>query len=312
MLVNLATILAPAVEGGYGVACFNVFGWEDARAVVDAAEQTGAPVILAASLDFTQFVPVEVIAGMFRSLGEAAAVPVCAHLDHGYEINAILRAMDAGFTSVMYDGSQLPLEANIAGTKRVAAYAHAAGCSVEAEIGSVPYSEGRAHIKSELTDAKEAVILANESNLDAMAISIGNIHRLRMPAATIDFGLLAKIEASVSVPLVIHGTSGIFEADIARLARTRVAKFNIGTCIRQAFAKGLRETLAAHLDRFDRLEIMRGVMPYVTHEAQRVICLLGWKNDRADRDASKEDAPGASMLADPSGDLKVGSDFPVS
>jgi fructose-bisphosphate aldolase class II len=278
MLVNLANILAPAVEGGYGVGCFNVFGWEDARAVVDAAEQIGAPVVLAANLDFTQFVPVEVIASMFLALGKAAAVPVCAHLDHAYEINDVLRAVDAGFTSVMYDGSQLPLEANIAGTKRVAAYAHAAGCSVEAEIGSVPYSEGRAHIRSELTDPKQAVMLASESNLDAMAISIGNVHRLSTPAATIDFELLANIEALVSVPLVIHGTSGIFERDIARLVTTRVAKFNIGTCIRKAFGKGLRETLSVSLDLFDRLEIMKGVMPYITQEAKRMMRLLGWKN----------------------------------
>ena len=82
MLVNLATILAPAVTGGYGVAAFNVFGWEDARAVVDAAEETTAPVILAASLDFTRFMPVELIAAMFRALGQSAQVPVCAHLDH--------------------------------------------------------------------------------------------------------------------------------------------------------------------------------------------------------------------------------------
>jgi len=188
----------------------------------------------------------------------------------------------------MYDGSQLPLEANIAGTKRVAAYAHAAGCSVEAEIGSVPYSEGRTHIRSELTDLKEAVIFAKESNLDAMAISIGNVHRLRTPAATIDFELLANIEASVPVPLVIHGTSGIFERDIARLAKTRVAKFNIGTCIRQAFGKGLRETLSASLDLFDRLEIMKRLMPYITQEAKRMMRLLGWRDDRAGLDAIKE------------------------
>ena len=95
--------------------------------MVDAAEEVGAPVILAASVDFIRFMPLRLIAAMFRALGEAAAVPVCAHLDHTYEIDAVLRGVDAGFTSVMYDGSQLPLEENIAGTSRVAAYAHAAG-----------------------------------------------------------------------------------------------------------------------------------------------------------------------------------------
>jgi fructose-bisphosphate aldolase, class II len=276
MLVDLATILAPAASGAYGVACFNVFGWEDARAVVDAAEETAAPVILAASLDFTRFMPVELIAAMFRSLGESVGVPLCAHLDHTYEIEAVLRGVDAGFTSVMYDGSSLPLDDNIAGTKRIAAYAHAAGCSVEAEIGSVPYAEGRDHIKSELTDVESAIRLAAESDLDAMAISIGNIHRLKSPGATIDFNRLAAIEAEVTVPLVIHGTSGIFDEDIAKLARTRVAKFNIGTTVRQAFGRGLRDTLHRHPDRFDRLEIMRDVMPGVTREAVRMIRLLGW------------------------------------
>jgi fructose-bisphosphate aldolase, class II len=277
MLVNLATILAPAVKGGYGVACFNVFGWEDARAVVDSAEETGAPVILAANLDFRHFMPIEIIVGMLRALGEGAKVPVCVHLDHSCEIEEVLRAIDAGFTSVMYDGSQLPIEANIAGINRVAEYAHAAGCSVEGEIGSVPYAEGRAHIKSELTDLSQAVRLASESDLDAMAISVGNVHRLRRPGATIDFSRFAEIRARVAIPLAIHGTSGVCETDITRLARSGAAKFNIGTAIRQAYGRGVRETLVAHPDRFDRLEIMRDVMPVISGQAKHMILLLGWK-----------------------------------
>lgn len=285
MIVNLATILAPAVTGNYGVAAFNVFGWEDARAVIDAAEETGAPVILAASLDFTRTMPIGLIAAMFRTLAESAKVPVCAHLDHCYEIDAVLRAVDAGFTSVMYDGSPLPLADNIAGTRQVADYAHRAGCSVEGEIGSVPYAEGRDGIKSELTEVKSAVRLAAESELDALAISIGNIHRLKQPGATIDFERLGVIEASVRVPLVIHGTSGIFPDDLRRLARTRVAKFNVGTTLRQAFGRGLRETLDHHPDRFDRLEIMRDATPVMTREAVRMIRLLGWSGGQI-REAS--------------------------
>jgi fructose-bisphosphate aldolase class II len=279
VLVNLAKILGPAADADYSVACFNVFGWEDARAVVDAAGQLGAPVILAASLDFRKSMPMEVIASMLRSLADSAPVPVCVHLDHTYEIAELLRAVDLGFTSVMYDGSQLPLEDNIAGARRVADYAHAAGCSIEAEIGSVPYAEGRAYIKSELTEVRDAIRLCGECRLDALAISVGNVHRLKAPAAVIDFDRLAQIAASVSVPLVIHGTSGIFEEDIVRLARTRVAKFNIGTVLRQAFGRGLKETLARYPDRFDRLEIMGGVMPAVSREAARMIRLLGWRGD---------------------------------
>lgn len=277
MLVNLKNILAPAVAGGYSVACFNVFGWEDGQAVVDAAVELAAPVIIAANLDFRRFMPLEVIAPMFRTLAERAPTPVCVHLDHTYDLDEVLRAVDVGFTSVMYDGSQLPLEDNIAGTRRVADYAHAAGCSVEAEIGSVPYSEGRTHIKAELTRLEDAVRLARESGLDAMAISVGNVHRLKKPDAKIDFALLAQIAASVTVPLVIHGASGIVDEDIGRLVRAGVAKFNIATVLRQAFGRGLRETLASYPDRFDRIEIMEGVMPSVTSEAKRVIRLLGYE-----------------------------------
>jgi fructose-bisphosphate aldolase class II len=276
MLVNLAKILAPAVDGGYSVACFNVFGWEDARAVADAAIELQAPVILAVNLDFRRFMPIEAICVMLRSLAESASVPVCVHLDHTYDIPEVLRAVDLGFSSVMYDGSQLKLEENIAGARRVAQYAHAAGCSVEAEIGSVPYAEGRAHIKSELTEVSDALRFAQESGIDAMAVSVGNVHRLQVPGATIDYGRLAEIHASVEVPLVIHGTSGLFDEDIVRLTRARVAKFNIGTVLRQAFGRGLRETLARYPDRFDRLDIMRDAMPAVSREAMRMIHLLGW------------------------------------
>jgi fructose-bisphosphate aldolase, class II len=281
MLVNLATILAPAIDADYSVACFNVFGWEDAQAVVDAATQLGAPVILAATLDFRRSMPVDVIAVMLRSLAQRAPVPVCVHLDHTYDADEVMRAVDLGFSSVMFDGSPLPLEQNIAGTRRVARYAHAAGCSVEAEIGSVPYAEGRAHIKAQITEVDDAVRLAGESGLDAMAVSVGNIHRLTTPSAVIDFARLAQISAQVQVPLVIHGTSGIREQDVARLVRTRVAKFNIGTVLRQAFARGLRNSLDRHAERFDRLEIMADAMPAASLEAKRMIRLLGWRESAA-------------------------------
>ncbi len=275
MLANLATVLSGAAERRRAVACFNVFGWEDARAVVDAATQLGTPVILAANLDFRRSMPVEVIAVMLRSLAQGAPVPVCAHLDHTYDVDEVLRGVDLGFSSVMFDGSQLPLSENIAATASVVQYAHAADCSVEAEIGSVPYAEGRAHIKSELTEVGDAVRLATESGLDALAVSVGNVHRLNTPGAVIDFERLAQIAAAVSVPLVIHGTSGISDQDIQRLAGARVAKFNIGTRVRQAFGRGLRHALSRDAARFDRLDIMADVMPIVADEAMRVMRLLG-------------------------------------
>jgi fructose-bisphosphate aldolase class II len=280
VLVDLVTILTRP-RPGYGVASFNVFGYEDVRAVAAAAEQVGAPVILAANFDFTRFMPVTLIAAMFRSAAEAASVPVCAHLDHCYDVDEVCRAVDAGFTSVMYDGSQLPLAENISSTRRVVAYAHAKGVSVEGEVGSVPYAEGRDGIKAELTDSREAAEFARQTGVDALAVSVGNIHRLTEPGVTIDFARLAKIEASVSVPLVIHGTSGIRDDDLARLVQTRVAKFNIGTALRQSFGRGLREALGADPGRFDRLAIMGETMTEMTREASRQIRRLGWTEEPA-------------------------------
>jgi fructose-bisphosphate aldolase, class II len=275
VLVDLVSVLARS-RAGHGVAAFNVFGYEDARAVVDAAEELRAPGILAASLDFTRFMPVELIAQMLRRLGEEASVPVCAHLDHCYDVGEVCRAVDAGFTSVMYDGSQLPLAENIAMTRRVVDYAHARSVSVEGEIGSVPYAEGRDAIKAELTDSRAAAELERQSGVDALAVSVGNVHRLRTSGATIDFDRLAEIEKATSVPLVIHGTSGIRNADLARLVRTRVAKFNIGTALRQSFGRGLRSALSADPTRFDRLEIMREVMAEMSREVVRQMRRLGW------------------------------------
>jgi len=283
MLANLKDLVVPAADNPCSVACFSIFGWEDACAVVEAATQMDAPLIFGVGADFRRTMPLEVISTMLRRLAADAPVPICVHLDHCYDLSEVRRAVDAGFTSVMYDGSQLPLADNIAGTRQIAEYAHAAGCSVEGEIGSVPYAEGRAHIKSELSSATDAARLARESGLDALAISVGNVHRLSAPGARVDFDLLHRIESSVSVPLVIHGTSGLYDADIVRLTRTRVAKFNIGTVLRQAFGSSLRETLQRHPHRFDRLEIMSDVMPAVTREARRMIGLLGWPLEGAVR-----------------------------
>lgn len=283
MLANLKDLVVPAAESHYSVACFSIFGWEDACAVVEAATAMNAPLIFGVGADFRRTMPLEVISAMLRRLAADAPVPICVHLDHCYDLSEVQRAVDAGFTSVMYDGSQLPLADNIAGTRQIAEYAHAAGCSVEGEIGSVPYAEGRSHIKSELSGVSDAARLAGESGLDALAISVGNVHRLSAPGATVDYELLGRIEASVPVPLVIHGTSGLYDADIVRLTRTRVAKFNIGTVLRQAFGSSLRETLQRYPARFDRLEIMSDVMPAVTREARRMIGLLGWPLEAAVR-----------------------------
>ncbi|WP_413282981.1 class II fructose-bisphosphate aldolase [Vibrio sp. MA40-2] len=274
MLVNLNEILPDAADGDYAIPCFNVFGYEDGRAIVEAAEESKKPVILACNKDVIDFYGTKDAVSLFKGLAEASSQKIVLHLDHTYEEDIIYRAISAGFSSVMYDGSQLPLEENIRRTRNVAQVAHACNVSVEGEIGSVPYQEGRDHIKSILTDAKEAQRYAEESELDCMALSVGNVHRLTEATSVIDFSLLEQVELLVSKPLVIHGTSGIKDEDILKLKTTRVSKFNIGTCLRQALGNNLRRYMNEEVNKFDRIYFMQKAMPHVRAEALRNIELL--------------------------------------
>ena len=275
MLVNLNDMLPAAANAGHAVACFNVFGNEEVVAVLAAAESLGRGVIIACNKDMASHLGVVGFAGMVRGLAAAASVPVCVHLDHCYEEDTVFAALRAGFTSVMFDGSQLTLEDNIARTARVALVAHAFGASIEGEIGSVPYTEGRDHIRSELTEPSDALAFAQLSGVDAMAISVGNVHRLQTTSTEIDFERVIRIAALTDLPLVIHGTSGIREADLLRLKTLRVAKFNIGTTMRMTFARSLRASLDADPAQFDRLVLMKPVLAALQAEAARVIQVLG-------------------------------------
>ena len=275
MIYNLKDILIPAQDGGYAVACFNVFGYEDALAVVEAAEVRNASVILSINLDMRQFMTMEQIIGMLRPMAEKAKVPVCLHLDHTYEIDIVKQAVDSGFTSVMFDGSQLPISENIASIRDIVSYAHPKGVSVEAEVGSVPYATGRDHIKSAITEVSEALAMEEQGQPDALAISIGNLHRLESGSVAIDLDCFNELEKALSVPLVIHGTSGLEDKDIQMLALRQVAKFNVGTILRKSFGNSLRSTLESNPDLFDRITIMQQVIPNMSSTASKIIRLLG-------------------------------------
>jgi len=274
MLVTLNEILPLASASKGSIPCFNVFGFEDASAIISAAEKLQQPVILATNKDMVEQLGVDVLAGMLLPMIAKSTASICLHLDHCYDEEVVYQAIHAGYSSVMFDGSQLSLSENIRRTKQVVDVAHALGVSVEGEIGSVPYEEGRAHIKSIYTEPEEAARYAQESGLDCMAVAIGNIHRLSTPSCTIDYDRLQKIEALVNVPLVVHGTSGIKEEDLYKLKETCVAKFNVGTSMRQAVGHNLRRLMQEEPDQYDRQYFFKKVMPYMQAEAERVITLL--------------------------------------
>ena len=169
MLVNLHDLLPKVANEDRAVSCINIFGFEDAQAIIAVAEKLNKPVILATNKEMVEQLGVECLAGMLLPLIHRSPADICLHLDHCYEEAIVYQAIDAGYSSVMFDGSQLPLGENIARTRQVVNVAHALGVSVEGEIGSVPYSEGRDHIKTQATVPEEAKQYAEESGIDALA-----------------------------------------------------------------------------------------------------------------------------------------------
>ncbi|MGR3542643.1 MAG: class II fructose-bisphosphate aldolase [Hasllibacter sp.] len=270
-LATLPEVLGPANAEGRAVAGLVVLGWEDARAYVAAAEAEGAPCILQAGPSCRAHTPLPVLGAMFRHLAEGASVPVVAHLDHGASPGECAAALAAGFTSVMFDGSRLPFEENARLTREVAEMARAAGAGSEGEIGFVGYAGGEA---GRGTDPAEAARFAEATGVDAVAVSVGNVHLQERREGGIDWGRLTAIEAALPPrpALVIHGGSGVPPADRCRLAReTRVAKVNIGTELRMAFGDALRGALSAAPDAYDRVGILRATEGPVAAAARAAI-----------------------------------------
>jgi len=254
-LVTLSEVLQPALKHGHAVAGLVTLGWEDMRAYVAAAEAENCPVILQAGPSCREHTPLPILGKMFRHLAEKATVPVVAHLDHGYTAEDCRIAIESGFTSVMFDGSRTPLAQNIDDTASIAEMAHAAGASCEGEIGFVGYAGGEG---SNGTDPEEAAQFARETGVDAMAISAGNVHLQQDKVGGLDEARIRAIEALTTVPLVIHGGSGVPIAQRTALARgSSICKFNIGTELRMVFGDALRKAVNANENRFDRVQILR-------------------------------------------------------
>lgn len=253
-VATLNDVLLPAIVGRYAVAGLVVLGWEDAKAFVEAAEETGLPVILQAGPGCRRHTPVPILGKMFRYLAEQASVPVVCHIDHARTIDDCREGIEHGFSSVMIDGSMLPLSENIALTASVVEAAKAFHVSVEGEVGVVGYVNGAA---SSHTSPADASRFDRETGVDAVAISIGNLHLQTDKAADIDLISLRAIEAVTRVPLVLHGGSGIPSTMRRKLAaESRVKKFNIGTELRMSFGASLRASLAEQPNEFDRIKLL--------------------------------------------------------
>lgn len=275
MIASLEEVLKDSIHQQYAVAAFNIYGYEDAQGCVEAAEELKAPVILAVNRRALEYMPLEVIGPMLEGLAEKASVPVVIHLDHATDYQTIVSALKNGFSSIMFDGSSLPIEENIQQTLEIKKLVHAFGVHIEAEIGRVGYTNYYKEIATEFTNVADASYYYNQTKVDALAVSVGTTHRMETPTAEIDFELIKEIESKVDCPLVLHGASGVPKKDLQRLAKeTNFGKINIGTVIRKAFGDSMRQQMMQDPDVYDRLEIFPQAIDEVRKVAKEYIKLL--------------------------------------
>lgn len=237
MLVTLKEILAIANARGCAVGSFNTPNMAGIRAVIAAAEELNEPVILmhAQVHEEMGLCKMDEIAPVMLFFADRASVPVCVHLDHGTDLDYIKRGLDIGFSSVMYDGSTLDEKLNFANTSIAVGMASACGASVEAEIGSMGARESGAEGgESIYTDPDDAERFARETGIDALACAFGTAHGLYLKQPKLDFDRLKKIASLTSVPLVMHGGSGVSHADYKRVIELGIRKINYYTYMAKA------------------------------------------------------------------------------
>jgi ketose-bisphosphate aldolase len=250
VLVSLKELLTNAAAHHHCIMAFNICNFETAHSVLNAAQKLDSPVILAFGERSTDYIPLEFMSLTVNALVKDYTVPLVFHLDHASGLQRIQLAVQSGFTSIMFDGSRLPFEENISVTRKVVEIAHQRGISVEAELGYVteakqPHSQ-KFEIKHNYTNPDEARSFISQTNVDALAISIGNIHGLRASKrknVQLDFDLLEKLKESCEAPLVLHGGSGVSWNDLRRAVHMGISKLNINTELSTSAVDEIRRVL---------------------------------------------------------------------
>lgn len=258
-LVTLADPLQKADREGYAIGAFNCNNMEIVQSIVTAAEEENSPVIIQASQGAIKYAGLNYIIALARQAAEGTAIPVVLHLDHGTSFEQVMQCIRFGFTSVMYDGSGLPLQENIDQTRKVVDIARVFGVSVEAELGRLGGLEDDISVSDAealFTDPAEAEQFVNETGVDALAIAIGTAHGQYKGTPKIDFDRLAEINRRISCPLVLHGASGLSEEAINRAIELGVRKINIDTNIREAFMGGMRSALESNPSEIDPRKVI--------------------------------------------------------
>jgi len=272
---HLEEIVAPAAASARGVGAFNVIGVEHAEAIVAGAEAASAPVVLQVSQNCVAY------HGALRPLGLAcaaiagsAAVPVALHLDHATSTELVSEAAGLGFMSVMYDASALPYDHNVRATSEVARWCHERGVWVEAELGEIGGKDG-VHSPRARTDPADAARYVESTQVDALAVAVGSSHAMLTRDAVLDTELIARIHRAVSVPLVLHGSSGVPDAALAAAIASGMTKINVATELNKAFTAAVRDALAADPSAVDPRRYVAAGRDAIATEVTRLLRVIG-------------------------------------
>lgn len=270
-------IMDPAAAAGTGQGAFNVIHLETIEGLIGGAEAAALPVILQISENCIKFHGgLEPVAMATLSAAKNASVPVAVHLDHAEDEQLAYQAIDLGFGSVMFDGSHLDYEENVAATARVVAYAHQRGTYVEAELGKVGGKDG-AHAPGVLTDPSEAVAFVAATGVDALAVAVGSSHAMTERSAALNLERITELKAALNVPLVLHGSSGVSDENIVAAIAAGMTKINVSTHLNGFFTRAVREYLDANPTVVDSRKYLGAGRAALVPEVARLLTLFAGK-----------------------------------
>ena len=268
MLVNMNDVLLPAKKGRYGIGFFNAVNVEMARAIIETAEELHAPVMVGTAEILLPAMSLERVAEYLIPMARKAAVPVCVHFDHGLTFDKCMEALKLGFTSVMYDCSTEDCEHNTAKVAEMVRICHGMGVTVEGELGHVGDNEGAGKLENPsdyYTNPEIAADFVKRTGIDSLAVAVGNAHGDYKFPPKLDFERIETIAERTGVPLVLHGGSGLSDADFRTAVQKGVCKVNIFTDIDKAGKAGIEEGLAAGASS------MMSLIPYEIEAMKRVV-----------------------------------------
>ena len=274
--VTSEKMLLDAQKGGYAVGAFNVENMEMVMAVIAAAEELRAPLMLQTTPSTVKYAGLDLYLANVKTAAERASVPVCMHLDHGDSFELAMRALRVGYSSIMIDGSHSVFEENIAVTKAVADACRPSGIPVEEELGKVGGKEDDLDGgNGGYTDPQEAKEFAERTGIGSLAVAIGTAHGVYKGEPKLDLDRLAEIRKVVSIPLVLHGASGLSEEAVAESIKRGICKVNFATELRIAYTEGVKEFLGQNPDAFDPKKYGKTAMEHVKEIVKLRIRMCG-------------------------------------